>query len=105
MNTPPAKAGGFGLWLKAGLIHHAADLHLISALLYKLLGSSGISHQLFKPTHLSIDNTEIIKKSKTYPPPKGEGFTDPLTWTPPVCQVHFGKENRLQSYIRPVDGD
>ena len=27
-----------------------------------------------------------------------------LTWTPPVCQVNFGEEARLQSYIRPVDG-
>ena len=27
-----------------------------------------------------------------------------LTWTPPVCQVSFGKKDRLQSYIRPVDG-
>jgi hypothetical protein len=33
VNTPPAKAGGFGLRLKAGLIGHAADLHLNSALL------------------------------------------------------------------------
>jgi alpha-beta hydrolase superfamily lysophospholipase len=30
---------------------------------------------------------------------------EPLTWTPPVCQVKFGEEDRLQSYIRPVDGD
>ena len=29
---------------------------------------------------------------------------EPLTWTPPVCQVNFGEEDRLQSYIRPVDG-
>jgi hypothetical protein len=29
---------------------------------------------------------------------------EPLTWTPPVCQVSIGKEDRLQSYIRPVDG-
>ena len=29
---------------------------------------------------------------------------EPLTWTPPVCQVNFEKKNRLQSYIRPVDG-
>jgi hypothetical protein len=27
-----------------------------------------------------------------------------LTWTPPVCQVNFGEEDRLQSYIRPVGG-
>ena len=27
-----------------------------------------------------------------------------LTWTPPVCQVSIGKKDRLQSYIRPVDG-
>ena len=27
MNTPPAKAGGFGLRLKAGLIGHSADCH------------------------------------------------------------------------------
>jgi hypothetical protein len=27
-----------------------------------------------------------------------------LTWTPPGCQVSFGEQNRLQSYIRPVDG-
>jgi hypothetical protein len=26
------------------------------------------------------------------------------TWTPPGCQVSFGEQNRLQSYIRPVDG-
>ncbi len=25
MNTPPAKAGGFGLRLKAGLVGHSAD--------------------------------------------------------------------------------
>ena len=30
--------------------------------------------------------------------------TEGLTWTPPVCQVNFGEEDRLQSYIRPVDG-
>ena len=29
---------------------------------------------------------------------------EPLTWTPPVCQVSIGEEDRLQSYIRPVDG-
>jgi len=29
---PPAKAGGFGLRLKAGLIGHAADPHLNSVL-------------------------------------------------------------------------
>ena len=28
-----------------------------------------------------------------------------LTWTPPACQVSTGKNDRLQSYIRPVDGD
>jgi hypothetical protein len=33
VNTPPAKAGGFGLRLKAGSIGHAADPHLNSALL------------------------------------------------------------------------
>ena len=27
-----------------------------------------------------------------------------LTWTPPVCQVSIGEEDRLPSYIRPVDG-
>jgi hypothetical protein len=27
VNTPPAKAGGFGLRLKAGSIGHTADLH------------------------------------------------------------------------------
>jgi hypothetical protein len=35
VNTPPAKAGGFGLRLKAGLISHSADPNLNSAPLIK----------------------------------------------------------------------
>jgi len=30
VNTPPAKAGGFGLRLKAGSIGHSADYHSLS---------------------------------------------------------------------------
>ena len=38
-------------------------------------------------------------------PPELQEPAETLTWTPPVCQVNFGEEDRLQSYIRPVDGD
>ena len=43
VNTPPAKAGGFGLRLKAGLIGHAADLHLSPDLLGRVNTNDGIS--------------------------------------------------------------
>ncbi len=38
--------------------------------------------------------------SRRHPP------REPLTWTPPVCQVKIFDNNRdqLQSYIRPIDG-
>jgi hypothetical protein len=57
VNTPPAKAGGFGLRLKAGLIGHAADPHLSSVLFLNYPAHVAFFSQPFKPIHLSIDNT------------------------------------------------
>jgi len=57
VNTPPAKAGGFGLRLKAGLIGHAADPHLSSVLFLNYPAQVAFFSQPFKPIHLSIDNT------------------------------------------------
>jgi hypothetical protein len=54
---PPAKAGGFGLRLKAGLIGHAADPHLNSVLFLNYSAQLAFFPQPFKPTQLSIDNT------------------------------------------------
>jgi len=39
---------------------------------------------------------------RTYPPPKGEGFTDPLTWTPPVCQVTLFDEVESIAVLHPA---
>jgi hypothetical protein len=57
VNTPPAKAGGFRLRLKAGLIGHAADLHLNAFFLIDLVSSLALFPQLFKPTQRSINKT------------------------------------------------
>jgi len=57
VNTPPAKAGGFGLRLKAGLIGHAADPHLNSVLFLNYSAQLAFFPQPFKPTQLGIDNT------------------------------------------------
>ena len=54
---PPAKAGGFGLRLKAGLIGHSADLHLNSVLFLNYSAQLAFFPQPFKPTQLCIDNT------------------------------------------------
>jgi hypothetical protein len=56
VNTPPAKAGGFGLRLKAGLIGHAADPHLSSVLFLNYPAQVALFSHPLKPIHLSIDN-------------------------------------------------
>jgi hypothetical protein len=84
MNTPPAKAGGFGLRLKGGLVGHTADcplptcgegLRLSNRLQLDGLGWGKRRHCLrFTPIP-----TFPLKRGKglTSVPAKAGGFTDP----------------------------
>jgi len=64
---PPAKAGGFGLRLKAGLIGHAADPHFNSVLFLNYAAQLAFFPQPLNPsksTQLSIDTLDYEKTYK-----------------------------------------
>ena len=70
VNAPPAKAGGFGLRLKAGLIGHAADPHLNSVLFLNYSAQLAFFPQPLNPsnqpnsvsTHLIVSGASITSK-------------------------------------------
>jgi NAD(P)H-flavin reductase len=81
VNTPPAKAGGFSLRLKAGSVGHAADRGVPSPLVGEGQGEGHEPQRRFAAHPLIPTFSPKGEKGLKIWPAKAGGFTDPLSGT------------------------